>query len=70
MSEPSVIANPLAFNLSTSVYSLSAIMNAAYDYIEQATIEVEKISEEQVRVSLIPKVSEPIIFSLDSKEVG
>lgn len=55
MNESSDSANPLVLNLDTSIYSLPAIMNAAYDYGEKATIKVEKLSEERILVSLVPK---------------
>jgi His-Xaa-Ser system protein HxsD len=48
-------AKPFMLTLDSSIYSLPAIMNASYEYSEKATIEVEKISEKQVRISLIPK---------------
>lgn len=56
MSEPSESVNPFVIHLDTSIFSLPAIMNAAYDYGEQATVEVARVSDHQVRVSLIPKM--------------
>lgn len=56
MSEPTESVNPFIFDLDTAIYSLPAIMNAAYDYAEKGTVDVAKLSDHQVRVSLTPKL--------------
>jgi His-Xaa-Ser system protein HxsD len=56
MSEPSESTNSFTFYLDTAIYSLPAIMNAAYDFTEKATIDVAELSDHRVRVSLAPKL--------------